>query len=544
MKRFVVLTALLALGAASLCFAGGGAQGAGGATRPAGMTASGYPVVTDGSVTLRYWTPLQDGASKFIKSYAENTAYQEFNKRTGIKIEWVHPAVGMEREQFNLMLASGDLPDIIGAVNYYRGSPFQGLYDGLFMDLTDPISKWAPDYYGILKGDEEFYREVSDDSGRLCFFGAYKPGGDVPWERPLLRTDVLAELGKDIPKTLDDWENLFAAMLAKGITPYMLTKSGYERQFIGSFGIMAGSMAITGSGGTNTDYFYKDAQGKLYYGQTRPEFKQYLELMNRWYSKGYISKDFTSVDNSQKNTLFDTKKIGMLFGAIVGNYNRASGLGFKVTSAPYPRVRPGDQLHLENTDIWPLKNNDNANAALSAKCKNVEAAVRWLNYAYSEPGALLLNWGVEGINYTLVNGKKVYNDRMLNNPQLGTHEASYVYKMHGAPKRYEKDVECHASLLKTPESLAARMLWADDIHVDTLSSLPPYQLTEAEQNTRTRIMTEISTYADEMVLKFITGVENLNRFDAFVTTINNMGLADALKSEQGAYDRYLKKKLK
>jgi putative aldouronate transport system substrate-binding protein len=226
----------------------------------------------------------------------------------------------------------------------------------------------------------------------------------------------------------------------------------------------------------------------------------------------------------------------------VAAYNRAQTLGFAVTSAPYPRIKIGDQLHLENTDIWPLKNNDNANVAVSVKCKNPEAAVRWLNYGYSDAGALLLNWGVEGINYNVINGKKVYNDFMLNNPQLGTHEASYVYKMHGAPKRYEYDVECHASLLKTPDALASRFLWADDPNVDSSLYLPPYQLTEAEQNLRTRIMTEISTYADEMVLKFITGAENLNRFDAFVSTINGMGLADVLKSEQGAYDRYMNKK--
>ena len=71
----------------------------------------------------------------------------------------------MEREQYALMLTSGDLPE--------------------------GILRWAPDYYGILQKDEEFYREVSDYEGRLCFFGAYKYGGDVPFERPILRVDVL-----------------------------------------------------------------------------------------------------------------------------------------------------------------------------------------------------------------------------------------------------------------------------------------------------------------------------------------------------------------
>jgi putative aldouronate transport system substrate-binding protein len=65
----------------------------------------------------------------------------------------------------------------------------------------------------------------------------------------------------------------------------------------------------------------------------------------------------------------------------------------------------------------------------------------------------------------------------------------------------------------------------------------------AEQNLYTRIMSEISTYADEMILKFITGAEDLSRFDAYTATINGMGLPELLRSEQGAYDRYLTKKL-
>jgi putative aldouronate transport system substrate-binding protein len=57
-------------------------------------------------------------------------------------------------------------------------------------------------------------------------------------------------------------------------------------------------------------------------------------------------------------------------------------------------------------------------------------------------------------------------------------------------------------------------------------------------------MTEISTYADEMILKFITGAESLDRFDAYAAAINGMGLPELLRSEQGAYDRYLTKKLR
>jgi putative aldouronate transport system substrate-binding protein len=530
MKKIII--SCLWLAAAAMLFAAGSSDadraGTSTAARPSGITASGYPIVTDGSVTLRYWTPINAASSKYIKSYAENTAYQEIEKRTGIKIEFIHPASGMEREQFNLLMASGDLPDVIACANFYKGGEFQGLYDGFFMDLTDSISQNAPDYWKLIQSDDEFMREISDGDGKICAFYAYKSYGDPPFDRILLRKDVLAELGKDIPRTIADYEDLFAAMLAKGITPFMPHKSGYVRQFIGAFGVLS--------------EFYKDENGKILYGQVTQEFKQYLELMNRWYSRGYISKDFTSVDSNQINTLFDTKKIGMFISAIVANFNRGALQGFEVTSAPYPRLRLGDQLHHENTNIFPVEGRDTMMAVVSAKSKYPEAAIRWLNYGYTATGSDIFNWGVEGLNYNVVNGKKVYNDLMLNNPIFGTEETNYIYKIHFAPKRQEFGAVCNPNLLKSPNSLASRFLWADDPNVDSILNLPPYSTTTAEQNLRTRTLTEISTYADEMVLKFITGAERLDRFDQFVATINSMGLPELIKSEQGAYDRYLTKK--
>lgn len=505
-----------------------GSGGSGAGSRLPGITPSGYPIVTDGSVTLRYWTTINPSASKYIKTYAENTAYQEIEKKTGVKIEWVHPASGMEREQFNLLMASGDLPDIIACADFYKGGEFQGLYDGFFMDLTGLIPQYAPDYQRLIQGDDEFMREISDENGRICGFYSYKSYGDPPFERIILRKDVLAELGKDIPRTIADYDDLFAVMLARGITPFMPNKTGYVRQFIGAFGVLSG--------------FYKNENGKILYGQVTQEFKKYLELMGGWYAKGYISRDFTSIDNNQTNTLFDTKKIGMFISAIVANYNRGARLGFEVTSAPYPRLRLGDQLHHENTNIFPLEGKGSQMAVVSAKCKYPEAATRWLNYGYTDTGADIFNWGVEGLNYNAVNGKKVYNDLMLHNPKFGTEETNYIYKMHFAPKKQEFGVVCNPNILASPNSLAVRLLWADDPDVDSSLNLPPYSLTNAEQNLRTRIMTEISTYADEMVLKFITGAENLDKFDQFVAAINAMGISEILRSEQGAYDRYLAKR--
>ena len=54
------------------------------------------------------------------------------------------------------------------------------------------------------------------------------------------------------------------------------------------------------------------------------------------------------------------------------------------------------------------------------------------------------------------------------------------------------------------------------------------------------IYTEIQTYKDEMINKFIMGKEPLDNFDNFVETLNSMGIEEVLAVEQAAYDRYMR----
>jgi hypothetical protein len=46
----------------------------------------------------------------------------------------------------------------------------------------------------------------------------------------------------------------------------------------------------------------------------------------------------------------------------------------------------------------------------------LEKIARWLDYRFSKEGALLLNYGIEGETFEYVDGKPVFNDRILKDP--------------------------------------------------------------------------------------------------------------------------------
>lgn len=69
--------------------------------------------------------------------------------------------------------------------------------------------------------------------------------------------------------------------------------------------------------------------------------------------------------------------------------------------------------------------------------------------------------------------------------------------------------------------------------------MPNISLTEEEADTKNAIMTDVTTYVDEMVLRFIVGTESLDNWDSYVATVESMNLAGAIEAMQTAYDRYM-----
>lgn len=485
---------------------------------------------SDEIVTLTYWTPMNAAASKYISSYNENTAYQKMMEELGIRIEFIHPAIGQEQEEFNLLFLGDELPDIIAYADHYIGGEFQGMRDGVFLDITELVPEYAPDYYKILQEDEEFRRESTDNEGHIVSFNAYKPVGDPPYRRWVLNQALLDELGCEIPETIDEFENMFDKMLEKGITPYLLDKYGYEVQLMGMYDLYF----------TKDIHFYK-WEDQVKFAPIEDKFLDYLTLLNDWYAKGYISKDFSSISETEANTMFDTGQLGTQLFAIVATYNRCQAQGIDVVAAPYPKLYEGQELHWDDYNIWPRTYFPGETAVISKDCEHVEEALKLLNYGYTQEGADLLNWGVEGVNWDWQGDERVYNDTMLNNPQFGTEEASYIYKALFAPKWAYPDVESHANLLKSEGAWNSRMQWADQEGVDSTMQLPPFQLDEEDQQRLAEIMTPICTYVDEMVLKFITGAEPLSNFETFRSTIMSMGIEEAIALEQEGYDAYITK---
>lgn len=97
------------------------------------------------ATSFTYWVPMNANIATRIQNYNEVAMYQQREKDSGIHIEFIHPALGQEAEQFNLMIASRDLPDLVeyNWVNY-QGGVQKAIDDGVIIKLNDYIDQYAP----------------------------------------------------------------------------------------------------------------------------------------------------------------------------------------------------------------------------------------------------------------------------------------------------------------------------------------------------------------------------------------------------------------
>lgn len=535
-KQLTALSMAVVLGASAL--SGCGAKKGAEETSASGQAVSSQESGSEEKVKLKVYS--KSYGMGVLENMGQCAAYEEYAARNNVEIEWVHPIDGSdENEQLNLLLASGNLPDIIfwnwnsvpGNIGKYVGQK-------LFIDLSE-YTDYIPDYLAALEANPDCKRAAYLDDGTLPAF--YMLESDVKRTLSIgcmLRQDWLDKLNLEVPTTIDEWHTVLTAFRdgdpngngEADEIPFTFL-ANYDMDYFATAWRVTNEMCL------NPD------TGKVQYGPITDEFREYLTTMNQWYQEGLIDSEYPTNDKKMQTA----KITGDIAGGTV--FMIGGGMGTWTTAARQnnPEFELVGVTNPISTDgiAYMSKNNTtiktDSGAVISSKCKNIEAALKLLNYGYTEEGDTLLNWGEEGVSFNVVDGKKVLCDDILYNPEgLSRTNASVKYSMpsNGWAKKMSFDAWIQIQS-QYPEQTQAIENWYAASNALTI----PYNviMTTDESSEYSQLYNEISTYSSEMILKFIMGTEPLENFDKFVSAIKGMGVDRAIEIKQAAYDRYMSK---
>lgn len=503
------------------------------AAEPAEEPAPELPVVEyplfDETHTYTIWLGTAPDLNDVVKNMEEFVIFRELEKVTNVTWDATMVSFMAESEQFQLMVAGGDFTDVVcKAIDNYNGTVDQAIEEDFLIDLTPYIEDNMPNLLTWFQTYPELRKALMSNDGAIGGFPKfYREYSDIT-SGPMIRADWLDQLGLENPKTFDEMYDVLCAFRdQKGVEHPLeiANSSGVQAELISGYNIAAG---------------YYQVDGEVRYGAIQPEFKDYLTMMNKWYSEGLVRDAFLS---NPYESLMDfspllNNETGIWYGTA------AQAMTYMLSSATDPNMAitgvtnvtvDGSQAHvgesgtLLDTPMW----------SITTVCEDPDVIARYVDYVYSDDGILLANYGVEGETFTYVDGVPRLTDMVLNNPDYSYGAAMNIFvcdRMTPAPFIIDED-RVRADYVQ--DQLNAIAIWNESN--DGLYNMPRagINLTVEESQEYNRIYADIETYEDEHIVKFVVGDESLDEFDNFVSTLKQMGIEDCIAIEQAAYDRYL-----
>lgn len=503
-------------------------------TASGGDTSLSYPIPGE-KTTFDVWTAGFNSSNKYgYTTWNDYPAYQELEKRTNVHIEWMLPADTADAQaSFSLVIASQDYPDSFqGGMNYYTGGMDSYIQNEIIVDIKDLVGEYCPDYTRYYSSDEEFKKGFVTDSGTMPGFFAIMKEKEGSWIGPVIRADLYDKFGLPDPVTLDDLHDSLALMKKEYNLdgPLLFNQQGFLQFILAAWNIEA-------------KFYVVDNTVK--YGVVQREFKEYIEMMSKWYAEGLIDRDFTSKVTMWYHPDYMTSVVSdeyvyfdAFYGAFDGIYASAENPNYKLRPVSVPVLAEGQQRLIRDHSAHDVSRIRNSVGTITTACENPAILSRWYNYMYTDDGFLLANYGTDENHDIDENGKPQYNNDLLTKLPDGFTVMDAVNQIR-MPVGVVQIYDWSHQLLPTlkPEASGANQVW--DANYTEKRTMPSrVSLTAEESSAYSAITTDLDTFISENVVKFILGQKSMDEYDAFIEQIHAMGLEEMIAYQQAALDRY------
>ena len=483
-----------------------------------------------------------------LANFNDAEFFQWYEQKTNIHINFIVPPARSEKDAFNLLFASGNLPDIVyGNVNtapadahVFSGGEDMAIEEGYFINMADYLD-FAPNYVSWLNNarGNNLSRAVYSDQGNMYgLWGIWKPMNEsvMPELGLSIRKDFLEKVNKPIPTTYDEWYDVLLAFRdqLKIAAPLYTSKFGIDvtGEFMAGFG--------------TAPYFYQ-VNGKVQFGPLDDAYKEYLTMLHKWYTEGILDRDFPTRASSgiaADNDMMLNDKIGALVDWATRLSETYTTRGAKnpdlyFVAAPQPKKNGGPAPHFRSVT------GDNQMAeschSISATSKFIEQAVRWVDGFYAEDVYLNANYGLEtqkgAVWQEAPDGHRIgdYNFRYANPNKMSSATVLVKYWAKNPPLRVEAAQIEQADANKQ----SAYRTWAA---FDANWVIPMRTTMLLDEMSRySSLYADIETYVQECNVKFITGSMPLGSYDTYRNTLRKMGIEDVIAIRQASLNRFNKR---
>ena len=542
-RRLWILSFVFIVLSAPTVFAGGGADeeaGPGPAVNPAGT----FPIV-DEKISMTAFI----AASSFVDDYQDNDFTRYIEEKTNIHLELEIAPAAEALQKRNLLMASGDYPEIFITGFSKSEQQFYGS-QGVFLPLNDLIDRYGVNVpkvftdYPLVKpnlamADGTIYAlpDIND-----CFHCAYAQKMWIyrPW---------LEKLGLEMPATTAEFKEVLIAFRDRdpngnGIQDEIPLSGAISGWFAGVDGFLMNSFVYSHGNlaGGEMRMFIEDGQITAAFAE--PGWREGLRYMNDLYSEGLLSGDAFVQDYNQYLQLGENPDV-VLLGAGTGGHNGV-----------FTQFHGDSGRWLDYTVVPPLEGPDGTRLArydpvygywewtITDKAAHPEAAFR-LGDAFYEPDMVLhSSHGREGIEWVWaepgeigINGRQAVWKALV--AYGGGGRSSWWDQ--GGPQARSRDfrlgqvrgegISLEAILY---EETRDKM---EPYQVNPDMVVPPLSFDEDAAAEITDLESALGTYVTEMIARFTVGDADIEtEWNDYLAELDNIGLPRYIELMQEAYD--------
>lgn len=460
-----------------------------------------------GSVKLLTW---ENANAPFNKDWIVWDLLTEY---TGIEIERSILA-GAPQEAYNVVIASGDLPDIMYMETYAMANRYgeQGALIN-FLDHLDRmpyLKQWMDKYPGLAK------MPLSAE-GKM-FITPNEGIGETNRTTWMYREDIFAKHNLQKPKNFDELYEVSKQL--KSICPDSFP-------FAIRNGQSAVNMWMATAFETKGDFYYDFDENKYMYGPAGDKYKRMVEYLRTFVKEGLMPTDWLSMNTSGWQTLMSNEQSFITYDYLVRiDYFNSQLQGekpeFKLADlAPLAGLPNGKQQNFNSHVGQQL------GFTVASTTKNLDAALKLIDWTFSEEGREVLSWGKEGETYEIVDGNK---------------QISHMYK-----DLFDYSLQTGLATFGTYSwyDPIAMFSWTPAETMEIYYKLPQYDepiqpmlaFTAAEQEVLATVGETVKKVREENISKFISGVREMSEWTKHIEELNVAGLQQVLEIYQQAYDR-------
>ncbi len=433
--------------------------------------------------------------------------------------------------KMNTLLAANSLPDLFAI----WGNASDVIGTDCLLELTSLIEQYAPNI-------QEDYKNIPELSRYKVNGGIYTLAQlrrDENWEQgsvPCIRTDLLKEQNLEVPAT---WDELYDVLdeLSKAYPNSIAYGSRGDDRLL--FNYMS---PIKGLGG---DYgLYQDENGEWHMGCLEDSYKEALQYIHKMYQAGIL-------DNEYLITSADDWKSGLATGKYLFYYDNPVFLDTLNTTLretdPDAKLEP--MMFLANdqgeTVNYGHSNNYYNVWGINADTENAEIIMKFVNWLYSDEGGRLMNYGVEGVHYDMVEGKPKFKDSIVQEYKSRTGDPTYEAGSEIGIGDLFMAMSWYSNYDAAFKSTSAEAWTRENIHnvyKDHMDDViqqpiePPYTTEEAARITE--INQRYLDYSKTEINKFVSGERSFDEWNVFVQKLIELGAQEKVDIANQAEQRF------